>query len=61
MPPYKLSKSRWPAFVLCAAHELRDKTWIGKADPYCVVKVADAEIQTQYVKNAGDHVVWEER
>ncbi len=26
-----------------------------------VVKVADAEIQTHHVKNAGDHAVWDER
>ena len=25
------------------------------------IKVADAEIQTNFVKNAGDHAVWDER
>ncbi|GAB4822130.1 hypothetical protein N2152v2_009176 [Parachlorella kessleri] len=43
-----------------SAHSLLDKTWIGKADPYCEIKVADAEIQTNFVKNAGDHAVWDE-
>lgn len=43
-----------------SAHNLRDKSWIGKADPYCQIKVADAEIQTHVVKNAGESCSWEE-
>lgn len=46
--------------TLKSAHNLNDKAWIGKSDPYCVVKVADAEISTHHVKNAGDHCDWSE-
>lgn len=28
-----------PVFYLPAAHNLRDKAWIGKADPYCESKL----------------------
>jgi hypothetical protein len=43
-----------------SAHNMNDKAFIGKSDPYCVVKVSDAEIQTAHVKNAGEHCVWDE-
>ncbi|PRW59460.1 Calcium release-activated calcium channel isoform A [Chlorella sorokiniana] len=43
-----------------SAHALRDKAFFGKSDPYCVVKLADAEIQTHHVKNAGEACTWDE-
>jgi len=43
-----------------SAHNMRDKAWLGKSDPYCVIRLADAEIQTHHVKNAGEHCTWDE-
>lgn len=43
-----------------SAHNMLDKAWLGKSDPYCVVKLADAEIQTHHVKNAGEQCTWDE-
>ena len=43
-----------------SAHNMLDKAWLGKSDPYCVIRLADAEIQTHHVKNAGEHCTWDE-
>ncbi|KAL4429617.1 hypothetical protein ABPG77_008666 [Micractinium sp. CCAP 211/92] len=43
-----------------SAHNMRDKAWLGKSDPYCVIRLADAEIQTHHVKNAGEQCTWDE-
>ena len=43
-----------------SAHNMLDKAWLGKSDPYCVIRLADAEIQTHHVKNAGEQCVWDE-
>ncbi|KAL4458368.1 hypothetical protein ABPG75_013233 [Micractinium tetrahymenae] len=43
-----------------SAHNMRDKAWMGKSDPYCVIRLADAEIQTHHVKNAGEQCTWDE-
>jgi hypothetical protein len=43
-----------------SAHNLRDKAWIGKADPYVEVKLADATISTHHVPNAGESATWDE-
>ncbi|KAL6779745.1 hypothetical protein ACKKBG_A13560 [Auxenochlorella protothecoides x Auxenochlorella symbiontica] len=43
-----------------SAHNLTDPTWLGKADPYAILKVAGAEIQTHHIKNAGENATWDE-
>jgi hypothetical protein len=43
-----------------SAHNMNDKAFIGKSDPYCIVRCSDAEIQTAHVKNAGEHCTWDE-
>ncbi|PSC68395.1 Calcium release-activated calcium channel [Micractinium conductrix] len=43
-----------------SAHNMKDKAWLGKSDPYCVIRLADAEIQTHHVKNAGEQCTWDE-
>ncbi|PSC72167.1 calcium-dependent kinase 1 [Micractinium conductrix] len=43
-----------------SAHNLRDEAWLGKSDPYCVVRLACAEIQTHHVKRAGEQCSWNE-
>jgi C2 domain len=43
-----------------SAHALRDKAWIGKADPYVEVKLADATISTHHVPNAGESATFDE-
>lgn len=46
--------------TLKSAHNLRDKAWIGKADPYCEIRVADASVSTHHVPGAGEHATWDE-
>lgn len=43
-----------------SAHNLRDKAWIGKADPYVEVRLADATISTHHVPNAGESATFDE-
>jgi hypothetical protein len=43
-----------------SAHNLRDKAWIGKADPYVEVHIADANISTHHVPNAGESATFDE-
>lgn len=43
-----------------SAHNLRDKAWIGKADPYVEVQIADATISTHHVPNAGESATFDE-
>lgn len=43
-----------------SAHNLKDKAWIGKADPYVEVRLADATISTHHVPNAGESCTWDE-
>ncbi|KDD73206.1 hypothetical protein H632_c2428p0 [Helicosporidium sp. ATCC 50920] len=42
------------------ATDLSDVTLIGTADPYVVLRLADAEIQTKHNKNSGEQGEWNE-
>jgi hypothetical protein len=39
-----------------SGHSLNDPAFFGKADPYVVIQLADAEIKTHHVKGGGPEV-----
>jgi len=39
----------------------RNTEWVGKMDPYCIVKVGNLEYQTKTHKNGGFKPEWEKK